>query len=67
MEKTFKVKGMHCNSCEMLIKDALEETDGVNSASASFSKGFVNVEFDQSKIDEKSIKKIIADEGFGVD
>ena len=66
MKKKFDVKGMHCESCEMLIKDSLEEADGVRSVKASHAKGFVSVEFDESKIDEGKMMSIIRNEGYEV-
>ena len=36
MKKTFSIKGMHCNSCAMLIEKVLENK--VNHVSASFAK-----------------------------
>jgi copper chaperone CopZ len=66
MKKDFVVKGMHCKSCEMLIEDSLEEQDGVNSVQASHAKGFVSVDFDESKISEEKIKSVIKAEGYEV-
>jgi copper chaperone CopZ len=59
------VKGMHCSSCEMLIKDSLDEL-GVPKAEASHKTGIVNVEFDEKKVSEKKIKEAIKKEGYEV-
>lgn len=61
-----KVKGMHCKSCEMLIKDSVSELDGVKNVDASSIKSIVNVEFDESKVKESSIKQAIENEGYKV-
>ena len=53
MRKLFKIKGMHCNSCAMLIEKSLQ--DRVNSVNASFSKEEAEVDFDEDKISEKEI------------
>jgi copper chaperone CopZ len=66
MELKLNVKGMHCTSCEMLIKESLEETDGVRSAKAHFKDGKVIVSFDEKRIDEAKIKEIIKKEGYTV-
>jgi copper chaperone CopZ len=67
MKKTIvKVKGMHCKSCEMLIKDALEEEKGVSRVNASYENGEVIVIYDHEKINENKIKSIIKEEGFEV-
>ena len=66
MEQTFKVKGMHCKSCEMLITDSLNETEGVQQATASQKSGIVNVRFDEAKVSPAQIKAIIQKEGYEV-
>lgn len=64
---TMKVKGMHCGSCAMLIKESLEDTDGVESADVSYDKSSAKITFDKTKIDENKIKKIITKEGYKVE
>ena len=64
MKKTFKVSGMHCPSCETLIKDSLEETNGVKHAEVSSKKGSATVEFDETKITKEKIITIIQKEGY---
>ncbi len=59
-----KTKGMHCSSCEMLVKDSLEELEGINSAKADHKSGMIEVEFDDSEIDEAAIKTAISSEGY---
>jgi len=66
LKAILKVDGMHCKSCEMLIKDALEETEGIRKAEPSQAKGSVSVEYDEKKIDEPMIKKIIKEQGYEV-
>ena len=65
MEKTFKITGMHCSSCEMLIKDALEDS-GVKVKEISSKKGIAKVDFDEKKTNESKIKTIIEGEGYKV-
>jgi copper chaperone CopZ len=66
MKKMFDVKGMHCKSCEILIKDSLEEAGGVRDVVASHAKGFVKVDFDESKISQEKLMLIIRNEGYEV-
>ena len=65
-QKIFTVKGMHCSSCELILKERLEETEGINKAEVSHEVEVANVEFDESKISEDAIKKIIKKEGYVV-
>ena len=58
------IKGMHCPSCETLIKDSLEETDGVKHTEVSSKKGSATIEFDETKISKEQIVAIIKKEGY---
>ena len=61
-----KTKGMHCSSCEMLVKDSLEELDGVNTANADHKSGVISVDFDDNKVNEKDIIEVIKLEGYEI-
>ena len=65
MEKTINVKGMHCNSCKLLIEDAVSEIKGVESVKADFNAGKVIVRYTDEKISPK-IKIAIEKEGYQV-
>ncbi|NHQ60004.1 heavy-metal-associated domain-containing protein [Chlorobium sp. BLA1] len=66
MKHDLEVSGMSCSGCEMLIKEALEELDGVLEAEASHSTGRVTVECDPSKVTLAAITETIQAEGFTV-
>ena len=59
-----KIKGMHCTSCAMNIDGALEDTDGVLSASTSYAKSQVEVVFDETKVSKEKLQKVIEDQGY---
>jgi|TARA_B100002003_G_C13938381_1_gene455533 copper chaperone CopZ len=61
-----KTTGMHCPSCEMLVKDSLEDEEGVNKANANFKSGIIEVDFDESKTNLNKIKEIIKKEGYKI-
>jgi copper chaperone CopZ len=63
-KKRFQIQGMHCASCAMLIDGALEDLPGVKSASASYARQVVDVEYDESKVSEKAILTAVADAGY---
>lgn len=65
MEKTIKVEGMHCKSCEMLLSDSIGEIEGIQKVSADSKKGIVNIEYTQEKAVEET-KKAITKEGYRV-
>jgi copper ion binding protein len=66
MNKEFNVKGMHCKSCEMILKDSIGELNGVSGVSASAADGKLKVSFDETKTTETEIKNTIKKEGYTV-
>ncbi len=48
----------------MLIKDSLEELEGVNSAKISFKDGTGKISYEDSIISLEKIKKTILEEGY---
>ena len=61
---TLDVKGMHCPSCEVLVKDSLEELEGVSNTKADSKSGIVEVDFDESKTDVNKIKSVVVKGGY---
>ena len=57
-----KVKGMHCKSCEILIKDGLNDISV--ESEADHKTGIVNLKFDEKIVSLDKIKKIIAECGY---
>ena len=66
MKITLNVEGMHCKSCETLIKDELDELEGIKTADISAENGNATVEYDENKVDKMKIIEIIKKEGFKV-
>jgi len=65
MKKSFSIKGMHCNSCAMLIENELKEK--VKSIKVSYANEKAEIEFDEDKISEEEIKKIIKKLGYSIE
>lgn len=63
---TFRVKGMHCKSCETVLTEDFQEQEGVKKVDVSYAKGIVAVEYDEKKISEEKMKGIIRKEGYEV-
>jgi copper chaperone CopZ len=63
---TFKITGMHCTGCAMNIDGALEDTDGVLSATTSYAKNEVVIQYLPEKITPANLTKIIQDTGYSV-
>lgn len=68
MEKIIKVKGMHCNSCALLLKDVISEINGVSVVSADYKTGSLKVRFSEVLNDYlfSKIKSAIEKEGYEV-
>ncbi len=66
MKNEFKVSGMSCGGCQLLVKEALEELKGVTEAEASFHEGVVAVDYDPEEVSMAAIKAVIEEQGFRV-
>ena len=62
-QMTLTVTGMHCNSCGMLIGDALEELSGVRQARTYVRKGLTRVDHD-GKVSAAKLIKVVAGLGY---
>ncbi|MBM3229207.1 heavy-metal-associated domain-containing protein [Candidatus Parvarchaeota archaeon] len=66
MEKTLKVSGMHCKSCQVLLADIIGEVDGAKALSLDFKTGLVRVSIsDESALSK--VKEAIKGEGYKVE
>ena len=61
-KKIYKIKGMDCDACAKMIELDLEDT-GVK-ASCSYPNETLEVEFDDTKVDEKKIQDVIKSGGY---
>ncbi|MGH3585575.1 MAG: heavy-metal-associated domain-containing protein [Pseudonocardia sp.] len=66
METThaFRVTGMHCTSCGILIDEALEELDGVIASNTSVKAGRTNVTLDPTRCHPALVEDTIRDAGY---
>ena len=60
--QTFRVKGMHCPSCEKLLQMDIGDIAGVKAVKANWKAG--TVEVDGDKIDAAAVKKAITGAGY---
>ena len=60
----FKIEGMHCGSCCLMIDGDLEDAEGIISASTNYAQQKLHIEYDSSKINEKEIIEIIKKTGY---
>ena len=64
MRREFHIKGMHCESCAVEIREQLGTTAGVQGVDVTFSGKTANVDFDENVVQEKTLIKKIQDLGY---
>jgi copper chaperone CopZ len=60
----FTIKGMHCPSCTVLVKEALTDTNGVKDAKVDLKSAKATVSFDEKLVAEKQLIDAIKKEGY---
>src|SRR3989344_6060905 len=63
----FTVKGMHCNSCELLIKDELSEIKGVTNPVADYKRGIVQADVDTNIVKREMLQEAIKNAGYEIE
>ena len=64
MKSELHIKGMHCESCAVDIKETLETTAGVFRAEVAYGGKTASVEYDADVVQEKTLIKKIQDLGY---
>ena len=64
MKTTLSIKGMHCASCAILIKESVEELEGIAQISIDRNKNSATIYVDEIKTSISAIKKAIKKEGY---
>lgn len=64
--KVYKVEGMHCASCVVLIEDKLKKVSGVKSVSVKLSAEKVTVDFENTPIDTKILNSAVSPFGYKI-
>jgi sulfite exporter TauE/SafE/copper chaperone CopZ len=63
-EQMYRVKGMHCLACEILIEKKLLELPGVRAVDASVSRGEVVIEYDNQKPSIESLNALFQKDNY---
>jgi len=66
MKNELQVSGMRCGGCELLVKEALEEVEGVREVDASSVRGTVVVDYEPETVSIALITAVIEEQGFKV-
>ncbi|MFH1598514.1 MAG: thioredoxin domain-containing protein [Patescibacteria group bacterium] len=64
MQKTtFKIQGMHCNSCALLIEERLKNKPGIDRVKVNYDSGKGSVFYNEQKIKESEIHQVVEQAG----
>ena len=64
LKKTFRVEGMHCSNCPMEVESIEDDLPGIKQVSASYQKGQMVVEFDETLVSEAEILSAVEKKGY---
>jgi copper chaperone CopZ len=64
VKKMFRVEGMHCSNCPMVVESIEDDLPGIVQVSASYQKGQMVVEFDETKVNETQIIAAVEKKGY---
>ena len=64
IKKVFRITDMHCSNCAMRIESLEDELQGVRSISASYQKGQMVVEYDETRLGDEAIFAAVKKQGY---
>ena len=64
LKKTFRVEGMNCSNCPMEVESIEDDLPGIKQVSASYQKGQMVVEFDETLVSEAEILSAVEKKGY---
>jgi len=64
VKKIFRLSDMHCPNCAMRVEGIEDDLPGIKQVSASYQKGQMVVEFDETKIGEAEIIAAVKKAGY---
>lgn len=65
-KQVFRVTGMHCSACVMLLEGLEDELPGVRSLRVSLRKQQADIDYDESRVNEDDIRRAFEREGYGL-
>ena len=64
VKKTFRVEGMHCSNCPTEVESIEDDLPGIKQILASYKKGQMVVEFDETLVSEAEILSAVEKKGY---
>jgi copper chaperone CopZ len=63
---TYQIPDMHCSNCPMHLEAIEDDLPGIQRIKASYQKGTLVVEFDESLVSEEQIKAAVYEAGYTI-
>ncbi len=64
VKKVFRVLDMHCSSCVMHVESIEDDLPGILRVKASYQKARMEVEYDETKVNEVQIIAAVKEKGY---
>jgi len=64
VKKIFRVDDMHCPNCVMRVESIEDDIPGIKQVSASYQKGQMLVEYDETQVSEAQIVAAVKERGY---
>ncbi|AOR24640.1 heavy metal translocating P-type ATPase [Clostridium taeniosporum] len=65
-KRAFKIEGMTCSACANRVEKVVGKLQGVEKSNVNFATETLNVEFDESKLQDKDIEEKVIKAGYGI-
>jgi copper chaperone len=63
-QETIKVEGMSCMHCQLRVKKAIEEIEGVRKADVNLQTKQVTIDYEEGKANPEKVKDAIREAGY---
>lgn len=64
--KTYRIVNMECPNCAMRLESIEDDLPGIRAIRASYKKGEMTVEYDETQVNEASIRAAIEKKGYQI-
>jgi copper chaperone CopZ len=64
VKKTFRVEGMSCSNCPIEVEGIEDDLPGIKQVNASYQKGQMVVEYDETRLSEAEIIAAVKRRGY---
>ena len=66
-KEKFIVTGMTCSACSSRVEKAVSKLEGIGKASVNLLTNSMQVEYDETKLNEEKIVQAVVDAGYGAE